>query len=397
MHVRGIVLPVLLAATVVATPARPQSQACDDLADVAQEFISKESPLAKLFGVKDAKDLADAYLDAPEGSKFDAIGKALGKLAITVVGGFGSKVVMRGGKAYVDGVEWTIGEAERLQTQAFLCGGVSAGSGQGIQGPFETTGAQAIAPRITCENFADWLDTPEKFTRFRDYFKGYYSRNLTDLGYHQERLDAQWKVIETTWRVREAERQLKKLQADLTRRLDEKAKNACPRKAPVPAELGADTSDPAKLPEPSLPPEGMLVLVETVVTPHSLDPSITHSAAPQKNMLSAYYGESVCAWSAPPKALVTQEVFGIDFSLSVASKNQQRYSEALIVRTGFSNVNSLLNELYVGVEPGGSKSAQGHLELGTGDLAFAADYMTWYLQVGGCGGNVDYVYKFRKP
>ena len=395
MHIRGAVPFCLVAALLAETPARAQS--CVDLAEVILDFAKDGSPLGTIANLNDAKGVADAYLGAADGSKAEAVGKALATVGVTVVGGLGVKVLIRAGKIYVGGVEWTVDAAERMRAEAFLCGGVSVGYRLPVDSVFRTTRAQEISRGMTCKNFPDWLDTPAKFEAFRVHFKGSYSLSMNQFGNYQSELDQQWKAIEDGWKVREAERRLKQLQDALTRKLDEQAKNACPPKPPPLAELGSDTSDPAKLPEPELPPEGMLVLVETVVTPYSMDPSISHTAAPQRNTMSAYYADSSCVWSAPPKALVAGEVFGLDFSVSVNSKNRQRHSEGLVVKSGFVNVNSLPNEVSVSVEPGGSKSAQGHLELGTGDLAYAQDYMTWYLQVGGCGGNVDYLYKFRKP
>jgi hypothetical protein len=397
----------LLSAVILAALAVPLARAeetCGDLLtdaaiDQALDQIKKESPWASLSGLNTGKTIADAYLNAPEGKKAEAVAKAMAEAGVTLTVA-GSAVLILTGKIYVKGVEWTIAAMEEAQTNAFLCGDVSSGSGFRVRGPFEMEGAQAISPRITCQNFPDFLDTPARFEAFRAFFKGYYTRTMGEMGLGASLLDRQWAVIERQWQAREAERQLQKLARAIARKLAEeerKAKEAARPCPPPPPVLGADTSDPAKQPEPPASHLPMLVLVETVVSPHSLDPSISHTAAPQRNTISAYWGESTCSWSAPPKSLVTEEVFGFDFQLSAESKNQQRYTEGLVVRSGFSNVNSLPNEIYVSVEPGQGKSAQGHLELGVGDLTFGEDYVSWYLTVGGCGGNVDYIYRLRKP
>jgi hypothetical protein len=383
------------------------AQGCDDLPATTLSTLAADNPLAALSAVGKVKAALDAYFDAPDGKKLDAAAKSIAESGIKFAFGPGAGILITAGKFSYDGVEWTMEEAARLRVDAQICGTVAFGEQVPMPALFKDAGVQAIAPGVTCENFGEWVNTPEKFQRLQEHYKGHFTR--TFLGLHprslwpekQAILDSVWKEINRIWHVREADRQLKKLQLDLMRKA-EALQKGCPRPdfALPPDRIiaaGAEPTDPADLPEPALPREGMLILVETVVTKHPVDPSIVIAPAPLRSTITSYWGEATCSWSAPPKGLRTEEVFGFDFDLSGTSFNGQRHTQTLVVKSGFRNVGNLMNEIAIHVEPGASPSAKGHLELGVGDLAHAADYVTWYLQVGGCGANVDFVYKLKKP
>ncbi len=213
---RSLVLALLLHTVPV------QSQTCPELpATTLTSFISENKFLTfKVGGL--LRTAWKAYVAAPDDEKLEAVMFELG------MGGAGLSVpglgiLIKTGRIYIDGVEYTVDEARRMQIDAFLCGGVSGGERLPGPGFFETRGAQQISPGITCDNFAERIETADQFQRLESLFRGFYTRNLLELGGRQNRdayrqvLDEQWAKVTTAWKVRMGARLLDGLKSDLAR------------------------------------------------------------------------------------------------------------------------------------------------------------------------------------
>lgn len=381
------------------------SGVCEDLPATTLASLAEEDPWATLSALNDIKGVLDAYFEAPDGTKLDAVGKAVAEIGVTLAFGDGAGYLVQTGKFYYKGAEWTVEEAGRLQLDAFLCGGVSGGERLPVGGFFETDGAQAVVSGLTCENFGDNVTSFEQFRRLRDLFKGFYTRSLMQFATRQNRaeyqriLDAQWAVIDRTWYARMGGRLIKKLQDDLKRIAQESAQKRCSAPDQPSGKPGDDTSDPALLPTPPIPPGGGYVLIrtETVTQPVAPDTQIT--AGPQKSSFKAPYGEMTCAWTSPPK-LASGE-FGIAIQVTSTPAAGQDLQAYMVVRSGFMMVSGTVNELsgtaneaYANGTDGVPGSGSASMRLTVPDLTYAVPGGLLYFMVGGCGANVTYVYEF---
>ena len=220
--------------------------ACDTATNAVTKAVL-EQMLEEIIGkgvapVLAASDAVLDYLTTADDKKLDTALTTLanGSLAIACPG---CGIAMTAGGLTRGGITITIDEAKALQLDAFLCGTTTWGLLQ-MEGFFNTGGAQAIAPGVTCENFADRITDLRDFARLRDLFRGDYSRRVHEMGGRQNR-DANQALLDSAWakvELRLGARLYERLRAELARQAVElKKKEAC---ADGTGTAGGDTPGP---------------------------------------------------------------------------------------------------------------------------------------------------------
>jgi len=356
--------------------------------DAAAEAAAKEI-LGRLGVPVDAAEVGYAavaeYLRNPDDTRLQAAMDALGQgSAGLIFPSYG--IAVKGGRIAVGGVEYTIEEARSQQIYAFLCGGASAGEHLPAHGFFDIGATQALAPGISCSNFADKVTTLEQFGRLETLFKGFYTRSVLELGGRQNEanyrqiLHEQWQIIERTWKARTGIRLLDRLRADLIAAARSvKVQPACT----APAEEGGRRFELVGMEDEIAPtvPEWRKEIGPGRMTVHIL-PNLGHEE---------------CTWTAPPRRIDLQG-FEMTLGVAVTADPNSNISGQIALRSGLRVASQgTPTDVLVYAERGATarQSVTVKLEPMTFDSLTLGSPL--YLSVGCLNvGTVHYTYEFRE-
>ncbi len=361
-----------------AGPATAQGNLCGDVYRAGLEAYAKTKPYLKVG--KAASKAWDAYVKAPDDDKLEAVLESLADSAAGIlIPGYGR--IQKGGKLYIQGVEYTIAAAKEAQLDAFLCGGASAGESLAGFGFFQTNGAQAIAPGIDCRNFSEKVTTLEDFARLETLFKGFYTRQFLELGGPQNRenyqriLNEEWEIVDRTWKAKVAAGIYEKLRADLIREAQAAAQ------APCPAEPAAEARH--------------YQLAQVEPKPNSVVPEWQVSVGDGNMMMKAPFGQAVCNWSALPDR-VEEKPFSVTLNGSATSTARTSVGAGLTIKTGFGPFSGQ-NYIEARAEPFSTAAASLEVTVNPTPFDFAKPGDLIYVLVSGCdAGEVVYTYEFAK-
>lgn len=346
----------------------------------------------------------EAYLKNPNATRLKAVqDKIAGGVAGLLIPGYGPATTA--GKFAIDGVEYTIDQANAMRVNDLLCGGSDFGDTWPV-GFFSLESTQQIASGINCENFAEKIMTQQDFDRLKSLYWNYYvpkvfefTADAADRATKKQKLEQMWQSLYLAWRVKMGVKIDQKLRDAFIRETDMlKSKAEC-KPVTSGSAPGEDTADPALQPEPPTPPGGHYVLVKTEIVTSPAGPDNVINASPQKISFKAPYGEMTCAWSTPPKSVSGE--FEISLQVSSTPAKGQNLQAYIVANSGFpfvsgtpNPISGTSNEAYANGTNGVGETGYAKMRLGPGDIASATPGQLLYFVVGGCAGKVTYTYNF---
>ncbi len=330
-----------------------------------------------------AYDVWAAYLQNPDAIRLKA---AQDKLAQGVAGllipGFGPATAA--GKFAIDGVEYTIEQANAMRVSDLLCGGSDFGDTWPV-GFFSLEGTQQIANGINCDNFADKITTQRDFDRLKSLFWGHYMRTVlefsadaADRAGKKKKLEEMWQNLYLAWRVKTGAKLDQKLREAFMREAEAlKAKEACKTAAEGGAHfemVGMEDEIAQTVPEwkKSLSPGSITI---------QYGPSLAH-------------GE--CTWTGPPKR-IGAEIFTMRLTVSATSDPKSNLAGHIEVRSGLRLAvegTPVAADVFTQGGETATKTIDVALQPFTFDFLKTGDPL--HIVVGGCNaGAVHYTYEFR--